>query len=399
MIGALLLSVAALTYALSKLEPAAPSVVRSTVFPDTVKRGELVRQVRGIGVLAPESIVFISARDEGRIEKRLLQPGQEVTPDTILLEMSSPTLEQLFFDAESQLRGAEADYANLQAQLESQRLDQESTTADMRGLYLQAKAQFDADLEQSKFGLISDVELTKSRVAAEQLKTRLDLEGERLKVREPSVQAQLAAQQSRIEQFRSLVQLRQEQLDRRKVRAGIQGVLQQVEVEVGQLVTPGTVLARVSDPKRLKAELRVPETQMKDVLIGQIAEIDTRNGIIPGRVMRIDPAATQGTVTVDVRLEGELPRGARPDLSVDGRIELERLQDVLYVGRPIYAQENSMIGLFKVQPDGIHALRTQVSVGRTSVNAIEIRGGLEEGDEVILSDMSNWEEFDRIRLD
>ncbi len=397
--AALFLAVAAITWALSRLEPAAPSVDGATVFQDTVKRGSMLRQVRGIGILAPETIVFVPANDEGRVERRLVVQGQAVTPDTILLELSSPRLEQESLDAQAQLAAAVADLANLRAQLESQRLDQESASALIEGEYKQAKAQFDADLEQSKFGLISAVELTKSRVTMEQLKTRLDLERDRVPIREPSVRAQLAAQQARIDQLQTLVDLRLDKIEKLRVRAGVAGVLQLLEVEVGQLVTPGAVLARVSDPKRLKAELRIPETQVRDVAIGQSAEIDTRNGLIPGRVSRIDPAAIQGTVTVDVELLGELPRGARPDLSVDGRIELERLEDVLHVGRPIYGQAESTIGLFKMEQDGIHASRVQVQVGRTSVNTIEVRAGLAEGDQVILSDMSAWDAYDRIRLD
>jgi len=395
----LTLGVAAITYALSRLEPAAPSVDASTVIVDAVKRGEMVLQVRGIGVLTPKTIVFIPANDEGRVERRFMQPGQTVTANTVLLELSSPRLEQELLDVEAQLKAAEADLANLKATLEGLRLDQESAAAQLEGEYLQAKAQYDADLEQSKHGLISAVELTISRVTMEQLKKRLDLERDRENVRQPSVEAQLAAQNARIAQLQTLVDLRRSKLDKLRVRAGVNGVLQRMEVEVGQLVTPGTVLARVSDPASLKAELRIPETQVKDVEIGQPATVDTRNGEIPGRVSRIDPAAIEGTVTVDVELLGELPPGARPDLSVDGRIELNRLQNALNVGRPIYAQPNSAIGLFQLESDGVHARRTTVETGLASVNTIEIRAGLEEGARVILSDMSAWDEHDRIRLD
>ena len=395
----LLLGLAAITWALSRLEPAAPSVDGSTVFPDTVKRGEMLRQVRGIGILAAETIVFIPANDEGRVERRLVQPGQAVTRDTILLELSSPRVEQELLDAQAQLKGAEADLANLHAQLEDQRLNQASNTAMIDGQFRQAEAQYAADLEKEKYGLIDQVTLTLSRVNKEQLETRLQLERDRDQVREPAVLAQVAAQNARIEQWSTLVSLRKDKLRKLQVRAGVNGVLQQMEVEVGQLVTPGTVLARVSDPTRLKAELKIPETQVNDVALGQRAEIDTRNGVIEGRVSRIDPASIEGTVLVDVELLDELPRGARPDLSVDGKIELERLEDVLYVGRPIYAQQDSRIGLFKMEEDGVHASRVQVQVGKTSVNTIEIQGGLELGDEVILSDMSAWDAYDRIRLD
>ncbi len=395
----LLLGLAAITWALSRLEPAAPSVDGATVFPDTVKRGEMLRQVRGIGILAAETIVFIPANDEGRVERRLVQPGQSVARDTILLELSSPQVEQELLDAQAQLKGAEADLANLHAQLEDQRLNQASNTALIEGQFRQAEAQYAADLEKEKYGLIDQVTLTLSRVNKEQLETRLQLERDRDQVREPAVKAQVAAQNARIEQWSTLVNLRKDKLNKLKVRAGVNGVLQQMEVEVGQLVMPGTVLARVSDPTRLKAELKIPETQVKDVALGQRAEIDTRNGVMQGRVSRIDPASIEGTVLVDVELLDELPRGARPDLSVDGKIELERLEDVLYVGRPIYAQQDSTIGLFKMEEDGVHASRVQVQVGKTSVNTIEIRGGLGLGDKVILSDMSAWDAYDRIRLD
>ncbi len=386
------------TYGLSKLEPAAPAVERATVFIDEVKRGPMLRQVRGLGALIPEEILLIPASDEGRVERRLVLPGSPVEPDTVLLELSSPLLEQLVWDAESQLKAAEADYANLKVQLESQRLDQESMAAQVEAEYSEAQARFEADQELAEVGLIPNLNLTISRANAEQMAKRLRLERERVSIRDPAVQAQLAAQQARIDQARGLMELRRGQFGKLKVRAGARGVLQQLEVEVGQLVTPGTPLARVSDPRRLKAELRIPETQAKDIQFGQKAEIDTRNGIIPGTVIRIDPASIEGTVTVDVRLDAELPKGARPDLSVDGTIELERLADVLYVGRPVYAQQESTIGLFRMEPDGEHAVRTQVEVGRTSVNTIEIRGGLQLGDTVILSDMSAWDAYDRIRL-
>ncbi len=386
------------TYGLSKLEPAAPTVERATVFMDEVKRGPMLRQVRGLGALVPEEILLIPASDEGRVERRFVLPGSPVEPDTVLLELSSPLLEQLVWDAESEFKAVKADYANLKVQLESQRLDQESIAAQVEGEYSEAQARFEADQELAAEGLIPNITLTISGALADQLAKRLRLERERVAIREPAVEAQLAAQQARIDQAQGLMELRRGQFDKLKVRAGARGVLQQLEVEVGQLVTPGTPLARVSDPRRLKAELRIPETQAKDVQFGQKAEIDTRNGIIPGTVVRIDPASIEGTVTVDVRLDAELPKGARPDLSVDGTIELERLADVLYVGRPVYAQAESTIGLFRMEPDGEHAVRTRVEVGRTSVNTIEIRGGLQLGDTVILSDMSAWDAYDRIRL-
>ena len=393
-----LTAMAAITFALSRLEPAAPSVERATVFVDSVGRGDMVLDVRGLGTLVPEVVLLIPARDEGRVERRLLLPGVRVEPETVLFELSNPKLEQELFDAQSVLRAAEADYADLKAQLETQRVDQAATAAQLKSEYLQAKSEWEVNQALAKDALTDQVTLRMSKVRTEQLEVRLQLEKERLDVREVSVKAQLAAQQARIDQARGLVRLREKQLDRLKVRAGASGVLQQLEVEVGQLVTPGTVMARVSDPRQLKAALKIAETQVKDITFGQRAEIDTRNGVIPGTVMRIDPAVLEGTVTVDIRLEGELPRGARPDLSVDGRIILDHLRNVIKVGRPVYAQPNNTISLFRLEPDGLHAVRVQAAVGRTSVNEIEIRQGLQPGDQVILSDMSAWDEHDRIRL-
>ena len=391
--------VGALGWAVSRLEPAAPSVDSAMVFTDTVKRGEMLRQVRGIGTLVPETIVVIAASDAGRVERRHVQPGQAVRTSTVLLELSSPQVEQEYLDAEAQLKGAQADLANIQAKLEDERLNQESTTAEIEGQYLQSKAQYEADFELAGEGLTDQVTLMKSRVAMDQLGKRFELERAREEARKPSAEAQLVAQKARIEQMNSLVAFRKEKLERLRVRAGIVGVLQMMEVEVGQLVTAGDVLARVSDPSKLKAELKIPETLVNDVAIGQRAEVDTRNGVIEGRVSRIDPAAVEGTVLVDIQLLGEMPRGARPDLSVDGTIELERLEDVLHVGRPIHAREESSIGLFRLEEDGEHASRVQVQVGSVSVSTIEVRSGLEAGNTVLLSDMSAWDAYDRIRLD
>ena len=389
----------ALVWAVSRLEPAAPGVDSSVVFADTVRRGEMLRQVRGIGTLVPETIVVIAATDAGRVEHRRIQPGQPVSPETVLLDLSSPQVQQEYLDALAQLNAAQADLANLRAQLEDQRLNQESLTADIEGQYLHAKAQYDAEYQLSQEGLIDDVTLKKSLVAMQQLKQRVQLERARIEARKPSAEAQLAAQNARIEQMDALVAFRKEKLDKLRVRSGMAGVLQLMEVEVGQLVAPGDVLARVSDPTRLKAELKIPETLASDVAVGQSAEIDTRMGLIPGRVSRIDPAAVEGTVLVDVELLGEAPSGARPDLSVDGTIELERLDDVLHVGRPIHAREGSLIGLFRMEPDGIHASRVQVEVGSVSVSTVEVRSGLSDGDRVILSDMSAMDDYDRIRLE
>lgn len=389
----------AVAWAVSRIEPAAPGVDAAVVFTDTVKRGQMIRQVRGIGTLVPETVVVIAASDAGRIERRFIQPGQPTATGTVLLELSSPQVEQEYLDASAQLRQAQADLANLVAQLEDQRLTQESVTADFEGQYLQAKAQHDADLELSKSGLTDRITLMKSKVAMEQLEKRLQLERAREDARKPSVEAQVAAQRARIEQMEALVALREEKLERLRVRAGMDGVLQLMDVEVGQLVSPGDELARVSDPTHLKAELKIPETLVNEVAVRQRAEVDTRNGVIQGEVSRIDPAAVEGTVLVDVRLLGEMPRGARPDLSVDGTIELDRLEDVLHVGRPIHAREDSMMALFRLEEDQTHASRVQVQVGKVSVSTIEVRTGLSEGDTVILSDMSAWDAYDRIRLE
>jgi HlyD family secretion protein len=385
---------------LARLKPAAPTVERATVWVDTVKRGDMNRNVRGLGTLMPvdEARRLIPAVTQGRVERILIRPGVEVTPDTIILELSEPTVQQALADAEQQLRGAEADYTSLQARLESDRLNQRSQAAAVQADYNTAQLQKEVDENLAKDGLVSALQLKTSTVRAESLAVRNKIAVENMKVAENNIRAQLLAQQARVDQLRSQVALRRQQVDQLRVRAGMSGVLEQVAVNVGQQVQPGTNLARVADPTRLKAELRIAETQARDLAIGQKAEIDPRNGVIQGRVMRIDPAAQQGTVTVDVELLGELPRGARPDLSVDGTIELERLTNVLYVGRPAFGQEQSTVGLFKVDPTTGEATRAQVQLGRSAVNTIEVMGGLAEGDQVILSDMSAWDQFPAIRL-
>jgi HlyD family secretion protein len=395
--AAALLGVLVITVALSRLEPAAPSVNRATVYMDTVKRGSMLRQVRGPGTLVPEEIRWISARTDGRVEKRVL-PGIEVEADTILLEMSNPELEQSALDAEFQLRAAEADFQDLKVQLESQLLNQQAAAASIEGEFNQAKLQAEADQELHDQGLVGDLIVKLSTVRARELATRHGLEQKRLEIASESRDAQLSARRARVEQIRALAELRREQVRALKVRAGIKGVLQQVPVEEGQQVTPGTILAKVAQPDKLKAELRIAETQAKDIEVGQKATIDTRNGLIEGKVMRVDPAVQEGTVQVDVALVGPLPKGARPDLSVDGTVELEHLEDILYVGRPAYGQAESTIGLFKLLEDGESAVRVQVKLGRSSVSTIEVIDGLEEKDQVILSDTSAWDSYDRIRL-
>jgi HlyD family secretion protein len=387
-----------ITLALSRLEPAAPSVKRATVWMDVVKRGSMLRQVRGPGTLVPVEIRWIAARTNGRVERVLTLPGVIVEADTVLIEMSNPELEQSALDAEYQLRAAEASYEDLRVRLESQLLNQRATAASVQAEFSQAKLQAEADQDLHNQGLIGDLTLKLSQVRADELATRHELEQERLEIASDSVEAQLSAERARVAQVRALYLLRKNQVDALKVRAGINGVLQQMPMEVGQEVTPGTTLAKVAQPEKLKAELRIAETQAKDIEVGQKASIDTRNGVIEGEVMRVDPAVLEGTVTVDVALMGELPKGARPDLSVDGTIEIERLENVLYVGRPAYGQANSTIGLFKLLEDGETAVRVQVRLGKSSVNTIELREGLFEGDQVILSDTSAWDAYDRIRL-
>jgi HlyD family secretion protein len=387
-----------ITVGLSRLKPAAPSVDPGTLWPDTVKRGPMLRQVRGLGTLVPEEIRWVAAITQGRVERRLVQPGTAVTPDTVLLELSNPELEQTALEAQSQYKAAEAELANLRVQLQSQLLTQQATVANIQSEYNQAKLQAEANEQLVKQQLYAELLYKLSKVRAEELGNRLKIEQQRLGNIAEATKSQLAVQQARVDQLHALYQLRQKQVEQLQVRAGIGGVLQQMLAEVGQQVTPGTNLARVADPKRLKAEVRIAETQAKDIQIGQRASIDTRNGIIPGHVIRIDPAAQQGTRTVDVALDDELPKGAVPDLSVDGTIELERLENVLYMGRPAFGQENSTVGIFKITPDGKEATRVQVKLGRSSVSTIEILEGLQEGDRVILSDMSAWDSHDRIRL-
>jgi HlyD family secretion protein len=386
--------------ALAQLKPAAPTVERATVWVETVKRGAMLRNVRGLGTLVPvdEARRWVPAMTQGRVDRILLRPGANVEPDTVILELSDPQQQQLLSEAEQQLRGAEADYASLEAQLQTERLNQRSAAATVEADYHQARLEREVNEGLAKDGLVSNLILKQSTVRSESLATRNQIEQDRLKVAEENVRQQLLAQKARIDQLKALYDFRRTQVDQLRVRAGMKGVLEQVPVEVGQQVTAGSNLVRVADPTRLKAELRIAETQARDLTIGQVAQVDTRNGIIPGKVIRIDPAATNGTVTVDVGLEGALPRGARPDLSVDGTVELERLDNVLFVGRPAFGQEQSTVGLFKLDPTTGEASRIQVQLGKSSVNTIEILGGLNEGDEVVLSDMSAWDQFDRIRL-
>lgn len=394
------LLIAGVSYGLSRLRPAAPTVDRATIWTDEVKRGPMLREVHGLGTLVPEDIRWIPAQTNARVEKIVLRPGvdQVVKPDSVILELSDPQVQRDMLDAQYQLKGAEADFANLKVQVNSQLMNQKSTEASIRSDYEQEKIQHEVDDKLLKEGIGSDVTARLSKVKVEQLAIRLQLEEERTRVATDSAQAQLAAQEAKVEQQQALYALKKSQYDALHVRAGMNGVLQLVPVEEGQQVAAGAQLARVADPKRLKAEIKIPETQAKDVIVGQKATIDTRNGVVNGRVFRVDPSVQNGTVTVDVHITDPLPLGARPDLSVDGTIELENLKDVLYVGRPVNGQPDSKIGIFKLVDDGSEAVRVNVVLGRSSVNTIEIRDGLKVGDKVILSDMSQWDNFDRIRL-
>ena len=394
-----LVVIALVSVFLARLQPAAPTVERATVWVDTVKRGPMVRQVRGLGTLVPvdEARRWVPASTQGRVERIVLRPGVQVTPDTIVLELSDPNVQQALNDAEQNLRQAEANFNSLKATLDSETLNQRSQAAIVAADHQNACTEMEMNEAMAKEGLVSQQILKQSVVRCKSLETRNKIENDRLAVSEASARSRLAASQAQIDQARSTFNLRRSQVDQLRVRAGMTGVLEQVPVEVGQQVQPGTNLVRVADPTRLKAELRIAETQARDLTIGQIASVDTRTGIIPGKVIRIDPSAVNGTVTVDVALEGELPRGSRPDLSVDGTIELERLENVLFVGRPAFGQEQSTVGLFKLNAEG-EASRAQVQLGRSSVNTIEVLNGLAEGDQVVLSDMSAWDQFERIRL-
>jgi HlyD family secretion protein len=373
-------------------------VERAAIWLDTVKRGSMLRQVRGLGTLIPEEILWIPATTDGRVERKLVLPGSTVKSDTILLVLTNPELQQTLLDAEWKLKAAESELTNLRVRLQSERLTQQAAAASIGSDSRQARLQADRDDALNKAGLLTNFNLKLSQSKAQELASRFQIEQKRLEIGLDAIQAQVAVQQATVEQLRAMQGLKRSQVEALKVRAGAEGVLQQMPVDVGQRVAVGTNLARVAQPQKLKAELKVSETQAKDIQIGQLASIDTRNGLIAGRVSRIDPAVQNGTVTVDVKLEGSLPQGARPDLSVDGTLEIEKLSDVLYVGRPTTGQPNSQISLFRLDADGKGATRTQVKLGRTSVTTIEILDGLRVGDQVVLSDMSAWDAHDRIRL-
>ena len=395
---AALIGVVAVSVAVARLEPAAPSVDRATLLLDTVERGPFVRQVRGLGTLVPEDTRWLPATTDGRVERILLRPGADVERNSVILELSNPRVEQEALNARLALQSAEAALENLRVQLQNDLLTQQSQVATIEADFKQAEMEAEANEVLAEQELISTLLLRQSRLRADTLRTRYDIETRRYRMASDSTGARLRVQQAAVDQARAVSELQQGRLADLKVRAGFAGVLQQVPIEVGQQVAPGQNLARVADPGRLKAELRIAETSARDVEVGQIAYIDTRNAIIPGRVSRKDPAATNGTVTVDVTLTADLPRGAVPDLSVDGTVELERIESALQVGRPAFGQEQGTISLFRVVDASGNAARVQVRVGRTAVNTIEIVSGLNEGDQVVLSDMSAWDAVDRVRL-
>ena len=392
---------AAATLFVMRLKPAAPEVDRSTVWTDIVHRGNMVRQVRGLGSLVPreDRMRLIPAETDCTVVRILVLPGARVKPDTVIMELANPQLTQEAQDAALSLKEAEADYQNTRVKLQGDLMDQKSSAADIQAQYEQAELQARTDQALYKLGVISGLTYNDSKSKSDGLATRNQMEGEKLSINQKALQTQLAVQTAKVAQARALADLKQRELNDLQVRAGIDGVLVDLPHQLGEHVPMGTTLAKIVQPDQLKASLKIAETQARDIQIGQPAQIDTHNGIIPGTVTRIDPAVQNGTVTVDVQLDGPLPQGARPDLSVDGTIDLERMNDVLYVGRPAFGNENSTISLFKLDASGKYAVRVPVQVGRASVNAIQVLNGLHEGDTVILSDMSRWDNVDRVRLD
>jgi HlyD family secretion protein len=393
-----LVVIAAVSVGLSRLQPAAPTVDAATLWPDTVKRGPMIRQVRGLGTLVPEDIRWIPATTQARVERIVLRPGTPVTSDSVILELTNDQLETDVQDAALKLQAAEASLANLRVQMQNELLQQKATAASVEADYSKARLQAEMNEVLAKGQLVSELILRQSKLDADQLAIRREIAQEQLASRSEASRAQMAVAQSGVDQARAVLQLRQRQKGELRVRAGLAGMLQLVPVDVGQQVAPGTNLARVANPARLKAEIKIAETQAKDVQIGEAATVDTRNGVVNGHVIRIDPSVQNGTRTVDVSLEGDLPKGAVPDLSVDGTIELERLNDVVFMGRPAFGQDQSTVGIFKMNQTGNEATRVQVQLGKSSVNTVEIVSGLQPGDKVILSDMSAWDAYERVRL-
>jgi len=386
------------TFALSRLKPAAPSVDRSSVWIDTVKKGPMVRQVRGLGTLVPEEFRWIPTTTEASVEKILIWPGTKVESGDVILELTSPELEQSAHEAESKAKAAEAELATEKATLQRELLDQESKAAVAHSAYEQSKMERQTNDQLARNGLVADLVYKTSKIKEEECQKSDDIEQKRLTFSRDSIEPQLASKQAAVDQANQLAKLKLDQVEGLHVKAGMSGVLQALPVQVGQRVKPGDNLARVADPSKLKAQIKIAETQAKDIQPNQQAVIDTRNGVVKGHVKRVDPAVEQGTVTVDVAFDEELPKGARPDLSVDGTIELERLDNVVFVGRPAFGQENNTVGMFKLIAGSNEAVRTPVKLGKSSVNTIEILSGLNPGDQVILSDTSAWDSHERIRL-
>ena len=402
MIVVAVIAVLGATLGVSKIKPALQSVDGGTIWPDTVKRGSMLRQVRGLGSLVPipDDVRLIPAETDVRVERILILPGgTPIKPDAVIMELSNPQVEQEALNSDLELRSAEAEYHNTKAKIDSDLMSLRSGAATVEADYENAKREADQNRELKKIGVVSDSVLKTSLSKEKELATRLKIEQERIAESSKAIETQLAVQQATIDQKKALAQLKHRQKDALRVRAGIAGVLQEVPVQVGQRLAQGTILAKVVQPEHLQAELKIPETQAKDIITGLKAEIDTHNGVVEGTVSRIDPAVQAGTVTVDVKLDGPPPKGARPDLSVDGTITLEKLDNVLYVGRPAFGQEKSSVGMFKIDPDGKTATRVKVDLGRSSVNFIEIAGGLKEGDQVILSDMSRFDTQNQIKID
>jgi len=403
--GAAVAALALITFGLSRLQPAVPSIERGTLLMDTVKRGEMLREVHGNGTLVPEDIRWISTANAGRVGQILVLPGARVESNTVLVELSNPEVEQAAFDAEWALKAAEANSANLHVQLDSQKLTQESAVATAEANYSAAQLDYDVNADLAKSGLVPALTLKESKAKAEELSKLFEIEKKRLEIGEDAAKAQLAAQEATVSQLRAQLALKRHLVDALKVRAGMDGILQRygaltesTPFQEGQQLAAGAIVARVANQAKLKAVVKIAEMQVRDIAFNQLAQIDTRNGIVPGHVVRIDPAAENGTVTVDVALDAPLPKGARPDLSIDGTIELERLENVLYVGRPVQGQADTKVGLFKVVEGGNGAVRVPVRLGRSSVTTIEVVEGLQVGDQVILSDMSQWDASDRVRL-
>jgi HlyD family secretion protein len=392
------LGILLLTIGLARLKPAVPVVERQNILLDAVKRGPMIFQVRGTGTLQPVDVRWIATNFDSRVEKILVWPGTPVKPDTVILELSNPELQQAALDAQWQYRAAEGELTSAKARIQEALLDKRAALATVKAGNNSAKMDLEAQEILARDGYVARQVVLQARGRAEELSTRYQIEQDRLKLGEESLGAQLAASQAKVEQAKALWLLKQNQVAALKVRAGLTGVLQMLQAQVGQRLAPGTSLARVAEPSRLKAELKISETQAKDILIGQPVAIDTRNGIVQGKVMRIDPAVVNGTVTVDASLDGALPKGARPDLSVEGIIELDRVDDGVFVGRPVQAQAYGTLGLYRLSPDGSEATRVKVRLGRGSVSTIEILEGLKPGDQVILSDTSTWDASDRIRI-